>query len=372
MRLSRRRSPPSREPARMVTLHTDRLGGQPTVSLGEDSGLCKLADLNCPCTDESAAEPLSNAWHFVFEMSRISHASSFRNTFPGLQNPNVPCQASFESPNRYEVLSVPDEQTEAKNPNSAAITRKPVPGHLLKLGKSRKGTNPVPKIRPGKRARGWRNITAGDAVNYGVKAWNLAKHLATLINVEEKVWDVDGSGGTIITSTPAVVNLTNIAQGSDYYNRIGDSILCQEIEFRAHMVGNSATSWHALRVLIVRDKLQSGTDPSLGDVLQAGTSPMVQPYNEPKSGRFDILYDELITRSQTVGLATSGSSTTYIADVSRLPSLKRKWNQHIKYSASSGADASNWIGGLYLMAASLDATNGPSLRYTFRVRFTDN
>lgn len=234
-------------------------------------------------------------------------------------------------------------------------------------GRRPNSTNPV---RP---PRSWRQYNLGDAADAGVKAWQLAKHLATLINVEEKTWDVDGTAGVTLTTTPTVVNLSNIAQSDDYNGRTGDSILCQSIEFRAAVTGNAATPRNRIRLLIVRDKANRGVDPVLGDVLQGGTSAFTQPYLEPQSGRFDVLYDEHIALvAKSVGLAASGTSTDYIPDVIILPSMVRKYNAHIKYQGAAGADASNWAGALFLMAISADATNGPNLTYTFRVKFTDN
>ncbi len=261
--------------------------------------------------------------------------------------------------------------------NTATATkpmRLPIPKKLLTLTKGR-STNPVAKVKPGRRraAGGWRTVTAGDVANYGLKAWQLAKHLATLINVEEKVFDVDGSSGTALSTTALVANLSNIAQGSDYFNRVGDSILGQDVEFRCHAVSSASYASNRLRVIIVRDKLQRGADPVLGDVLQGGTSPLVQPYLEPQDGRFDVLYDQTIVASSVgVGLASSGTSTTYGLGSHILPHMKRKFNQHIKYQNTTGADASNWVGGLFLLAVSDVASNGPTIYYHFRLRFTDN
>lgn len=254
--------------------------------------------------------------------------------------------------------------------------RIPVPKHLLSTKytgtKSMKGrkasTNPVRK----RGKSGWRDVTAGNVVDYGYKAWQLAKHLATLVNVEEKKWDVDGSSGTVITSTASVVNLSNIAQGLDYFNRTGDSILGQSIEFRALLVGSSAVERNRIRILIVCDHDNRGTDPVIGDVLQGGSQPSIQPYNALSGNRFAVLYDELVTLNNAVGLAASGTSTTYIQDQSILPVLKRKWNKHLRYIGTTGADASNYEGALFMMAISDQVTNGPTLAYTFRLTFTDN
>lgn len=253
--------------------------------------------------------------------------------------------------------------------------RIPIPKHLMYVSRGR-STNPVGKLKPTRRknaAGGWRGVTAGDVANYGLKAWQLAKHLATLINVEEKCHDVDGSSGTALTTTPVVVNLSNIAQGNDYFNRSGDSILGQEIEFRCDAVSSAVYPSARCRVIIVRDKLQRGADPVLGDVLQGGSSPLVQPYLEPQDGRFDILYDHrFVVSSIGAALATSGTSTTYALGCETLPTLKRKFNNHIKYQNTTAADASNWVGGLFLLAVGDTASNGPSIYYSFRLRFTDN
>ncbi len=282
----------------------------------------------------------------------------------------VPMRPTMEQYAKMISAHEADPLEEKASVPMSVVAKKPIPKHLLMRGKS---TRPVPKVRPSKRPGGWRSITAGDAVNYGVKAWQLAKHLATLINVEEKVFDVDGSAGSVVTTTPTVVNLTNIAQGSDYFNRIGDSILAQEIEFHAVAASHPSVNGNFLRVLIVRDKLQRGVDPVLGDVLQGGTSPLVQPYLEPQDQRFDILYDHLIAvNAQGSGLATSGTSTTFLQQRAILPVLKRKWNQHIKYQGTTAADASNWLGGLYLLLVADQASSGPTFQYTFRIRFTDN
>lgn len=272
----------------------------------------------------------------------------------------------------YDLVEI--KKAEAANKNQVGLTRRPIRENLMALSRGRREYSMKPVKKKGTRTpKGWRDFTVGQGLDYGKKAWQLAKHIATLINVEEKVFDVDGSGGIVITSTPTVVNLTNIAQGSDYFNRVGDSILLQGIEFRARVNSNTAAGADWMRVLIVRDKLQRGVDPVLGDVLQGGTSPSVQPYLEPQDQRFDVLYDHLIEiNSPGVGLATSGSSTTYMPHRVVLPPLVRKYNVHVKYQNTTGADASNWIGGLYLMAVAGDATNGPNLSYAFRVRFTDN
>ncbi len=293
----------------------------------------------------------------------------------------TPSQAKFLAPSwtgkstPFQVVE-PNLKLSEEKAVVPALPRVPIPRHLTtsRPMRTKNTTKPVRPNRGGRRPnKGWRDITAGNVVDYGHKAWNLAKHLATLINVEDKKFDVDGSGGTTITSTPTVVNLSNIAQGNDYNNRSGDSILGQAIEFRAIVVSNAAVAGNLIRVMVVVDRENHGADIVMGDVLQGGTSPLIQPVLATSANRFEILYDELISApTPGVGLATSGSSTTYLSTFVVPPALIRKWNKHIKYTSSAGADASNWENAIFLLAVSNQASNGPTLNYTFRLHFTDN
>jgi len=282
-----------------------------------------------------------------------------------------------------ECVSLPEaDESKSVVPKEkpTQFPKAPIPAHLLKTsgGKGMRAKSTQPTGSGGrkkggpKKSKGWRSVTAGDAVDYGYKAWQLAKHLATLINVEDKKFDVDGSGGTTITSTATVVNFTNIAQGNDYNNRSGDSILGQALEFRATAVGNTAVPRNIIRVLIVVDRENHGVDPVIGDVLQGGTQPFLQPMLATSANRFEVLYDELVSVVNAPGLAASGTSTDYVPDRVVFRPLIRKWNKHVKYTSSAGADASNWENAIFLMAISSDATNGPLLQYTFRLHFTDN
>ncbi len=303
--------------------------------------------------------------------------SAARRTVPSWVN--TPPPAPQREDLSWATEDVPEVKAPAIRPGPPqTVTKVAIPPHLLKAGKSMRTKNTTKPVggNGGKRKfrqPGWRNITAGHVADYGLKAWNLAKHLATLVNVEDKKFDVDGSAGSVITTTATITNLSNIAQGNDYFNRSGDSILGQAMEFRAYAVGNPAVTANTMRLMLVCDRENHGADIVIGDVLQGGTNPFNQPILATSANRFEILYDEqvhLVARSP--GLASSGTSTTYLPDIQQLPVLQRKWNKHIKYTSTAGADASNWENALFLIAISSSAANGPSLFYTFRLHFTDN
>jgi len=238
-------------------------------------------------------------------------------------------------------------------------------------------TPAVPKLPRRRRAprapggpRGWRDVTAGDAISVASRAYSMAKQLWTLLNVEEKKFEVDGTG--TVTTTPTVINLSNIAQGTDYNNRVGDSILTQDLEVRVVLSGNAIVNGHYGRVLIVRDKESQGTDPLLSDVLASISNYMVAPANPLYRQRYNVLYDEVFSINNPVGLATAGTSTNYLPTRLVLPPYKRKQNQHIRYDSTAGADASNLEGQLFLMLWSDQASNGPTFAYASQLTFTDN
>ncbi len=288
-----------------------------------------------------------------------------------LANRPMPKNIAPPNPANWQVV-------EEKKP--APVVRAPIPPHLLRAGGRRAPASPSrdlaiaeykprkPKVKP-TRKKGWRDVTAGQALDYGRQAWSLAKYLATLVNVEDKKWDIDGTAGVAISTTPTVINLTNIPEGSEWYERSGNSVLGQHIEFRARIRADAATVGSTVRILLVCDKHQIGTDPVLGDVLNAGTSPLIQPLNYAAQDRFTILYDELVTLVPT---AYNSGTSSYVPCRLILPSLIRKWNQHVLYGASATADSSNRKNALYLMAVSDETTNTPTLFYTWRFHFTDN
>ena len=267
----------------------------------------------------------------------------------------------------YVQVSPATPAPKTSSPPSSSVSKAPIPAHLLAMKNNRapgRGRRVKPVAPKWRRGPGWRGVTAGSVADYGLKAWQLAKHLATLINVEDKKFDV--SSNAALTTTPTVVNLSNIAQGNDYVNRSGDSILAQRIEFKGLLLGNTNSTGHAARVLIVVDHDQRGTDPVVTDVLASAT---ITSLSNPLAGnRFTILYDHVVTLDQDFATV----APTYVMARALFPAMDRKYNQHLKYISTAGADASNYEGALYMMAFCGDASNGPTLYYDWRLHFSDN
>jgi len=231
---------------------------------------------------------------------------------------------------------------------------------------------PPPRPRRGDPAH-WRNYTAGDVADYGYKAYQMAKSIVRLINVEEKVFDVDGTASaTTLTTTPTVVNLSNIAQGTDYFNRVGNSIKPLSIRIAWSSMGSNAAAYNRMRLMVVQDKENQGVDPTLGEVLAGLSQPILAPMNPETGRRFKVLLDTSEAYTNLVGPTTSGTSAGYNPELKPDQSITVKLGGHIYYDDTAGADASNLEGAIFLMAVSLDASTGPTMRYATRIIFTDN
>lgn len=150
------------------------------------------------------------------------------------------------------------------------------------------------------------DITLGDIGHKAMQALSVANKAIALLNVEEKIFDNNGSsialtaGGSVLTGL-AATQLSAIAQGNQANQRSGDSIKNTKICF--------AGSWNAAasqvssngRVLIVRDNMgDQGAAPTLGSVLAFPTAPpaissMLTANVGVTNERYTVLYDEVFT-----------------------------------------------------------------------------
>lgn len=187
-------------------------------------------------------------------------------------------------------------------------------------------------------------------------AWKGVKSIRSLINVERKYHDVSAS--TTPNSSGTIINLSNIAQGNDYNNRDGNSILLQSHLMRFDMGNNASALQTFIRCIIFSDNDQRGADPAVTDVLEsAGTN---SPLNHFVNKRFTIYRDfkvNLETNNQT-----ACKKLFY-----RFPTPT-----HCKYQSTAGADASNYEGAMYMLLISDQGTNTPTINWHSRLRFTDN
>lgn len=227
-----------------------------------------------------------------------------------------------------------------------------------KVGKTRKRRQP------------WYNKKY-NAMQIAKTAWKGVKYIKSLINVEKGFFDTQRVSSAQ-TSTATIANLTNLAEGDDYNNRTGNSILLQSLLLRMVVSVNpdATTGAQILRYILFQDNDQRGTDPTVSELLEdptAGTRLICSPLLHTVYKRFNVILDKTIVVSPPA--QTSGPAN--ILNYKVIKHFKKFKNNHVRYQSTAGADASNWEGAMYLLTVSADST-GPLVTWTNRIRYTDN
>jgi len=199
-------------------------------------------------------------------------------------------------------------------------------------------------------------------------AWSLAKRTARgmneirkLINIETKAFDNYYSEN--VGQGAQVYCLSQIGQGTDYFQRVGDSIRLQHIEVALKVSINTSATSTLFRCIVFRDLDQRGSNPTQTTVLQqSGTSAntVLSPYQWLGfRDRIAVLFDEVVS------LSVAGEQCNYIH-------FKEQHNGHIQYLNTTAAEASNGKGSIYLLYLSDDDINKPAVRWYSRINYTDD
>jgi hypothetical protein len=210
------------------------------------------------------------------------------------------------------------------------------------------------------------NSTANAVGTYAGDAWSLAKRTAVglneirkLINIEEKYFDASGAGA--IDYNGLVTCMSQMVQGLDFANRIGDSIRLQHITLRATWSTNATPLSTTVRCLIFRDLAQAGTIPTVANVLAVvgGTHITDCMHTALNLQRFSILYDETL-------------SVSSVGDSQGFSFYDEAHNGHIRYLGTAAAAASNGLGSLYCLLCSDRIADLPNVSWTSRITYTDD
>lgn len=113
---------------------------------------------------------------------------------------------------------------------------------------------------------------------------------------EKKYHDANATGVTAANSAnPAIVALSLIATGNTNTSRIGNEITGNNlnIKFRVRSQGSTTAAYGYIRIVIVADRKQEGTAPSLASVFQ-NVGSTLSPWNREQMGsRYKMLFDKL-------------------------------------------------------------------------------
>jgi len=208
----------------------------------------------------------------------------------------------------------------------------------------------VRKARPMRRRRYAKKSPA-------YKALRMVKTIKRTYNPEVKKKDMgqsDYSAGT----TAGVIAITGIAQGDTNLTRNANKILAKSVIAKGWIKhNNTATDGQVVKVWLIQDKQQVGdTSPTAANIFTVAANSVTSPLNPDTVGRFKILW-----------------SKTYIVDPSseiKTLYMFKRLSLPIRYNGTADSDIQK--NGLYVVYASSDNTNKPTLTIDIRTSFYDN
>lgn len=214
----------------------------------------------------------------------------------------------------------------------------------------------------GKSAKKWTRRFLPKTSYVAKKAYKGVKYLKGIINSELKHNDTTRINAGV-DYNGFVEHVTNINQGTAQDERNGNSILMKSLFNRGDIKANITTNENTVRVMLIRDTMNTGTAPSASDVLKYTASSVApfSPINDNTAGRYKIL------KSNLYCLNTNGTRVRMYKDY-------RKMQKHCKYIGVNGTDEfKNQLYMIYISDAAPGAANVlPHVNMISRVAYYDN
>lgn len=207
--------------------------------------------------------------------------------------------------------------------------------------------------RPGYQACG--KMVLGDAK----KALVIASHLKRLVNVEIKNHDVKQTGITV-TTTPVIIQLSNIPQGDTTVTRDGSQCKVLSLEFTANVNRHASGTVTLIRLILVCDKQTNQAVYLHSDLLADVTvgDNILSPFNLDNKFRFQVLMDV------TFNLSTSVTAKKIKRSI--------RMSKILRFDANTSAIADLTSNSLSLVQITNETTNQPAIHMFSRLRFVDN
>lgn len=195
----------------------------------------------------------------------------------------------------------------------------------------------------------------GSVARTANSALKLARAVSEMVDVEYKNLDTRTTL-TAVTTAGGVVLLNDIDQGNDSNNREGRQVKAKQVYIKGYCVGSTNTNDNMMRVMLVLDCDNQGSNPAVSDILTVpGTYHVYSHKNTVNRKRFVILWD------RTYELENGRSEQWEIY---------KKVSYKLDYSSATGTDTTN--NALFLVYISNDSTNTPEIAYNSRLTYIDN
>lgn len=215
---------------------------------------------------------------------------------------------------------------------------------------SKKPYNKVKKYTPWYEAK----YTPKQLAKYAIDGlWKLKG----LVNSEMYKFDVTESGTPVVSAGTYAVLLSPIAIGDGPSDRTGNSIFVRALNIHGQLIFNSSgSSPQFVRVAIVIDT-QQVADTSASYTTLYNSSTYNSHVNVATAGRYKILYSRVFELDN-------------VNNLSRMMNINIPMRHHVRFNGTASTDIQK--GGLYILASSSEATNGPTIKYESRLSFHDN
>lgn len=208
--------------------------------------------------------------------------------------------------------------------------------------------------RPGYRACG--RMVVSDAS----KALSIARNVKNLLNVEIKNHDVQQTS-VVVSTSPQIIQLTNIAQGDTTTSRDGAQCKVLSIELAYQIAQSTSALITSFRIMLVCDKQTNQSIYASTDLLNdvSTQDAIVSPRNLDNMRRFQVLYDRVHSYSDG-GVSLSVTRKRF------------KLNKVIRFDSSAASIGALTENSISLLMVFSEATNLPAITSSTRIRFVDN
>lgn len=204
----------------------------------------------------------------------------------------------------------------------------------------------------------WNNYmnTAQNAMRLASTTASVVNKISQLVNAEKKYVTTNSSSNPS-SGSPALINLTQIAQGDTENTRSGNRVLLHDFVLRYYMYANqSGAEVQIMELLIFVDTQNDGSDPTEADIFD-DTGNILSFYNPDNTERFITLYHKRIP------LSKDGH------DIKML-SMYEKLNFHLNFDGVNAADTNTNT--MYMMVKTDQAALSPTMYYSSKLQFYDN
>jgi len=167
-----------------------------------------------------------------------------------------------------------------------------------------------------------------------------------------------------VDSTPAVVLLTTIANGSGSSDRIGKRIQYHDIELSWMWLTNASHGYNAANFMIVYDNSPNGALPAYTDILD--TSAVTSLTNPDTRGRFTILFRTNFTDTYV----TTATQAVVAAQGAQYGHKVVKCKKTAQFIGTDATIASIEKGAIYLITNSY-SDNVVALEFTNMIQYSD-